>query len=162
RPGFDFPAPVRRPPHRERSPAVRPRRWLALLAGVAAAAYLATGLAVIQQDEVGVVRRCGAVTAEPYRPGLAWGRAWGPERGGRRWGLEGGDRVKEDQARTLAVGARDLQSAPLSLAPDPASDDFLTGDLNLVTVQALVQFRVTDPVAYLFAARSVDAALAAL
>src|SRR5262249_62048467 len=36
------------------------------------------------------------------------------------------------------------------------------GDLTLVTVQALVQFRVTAPVAFLFAARSADAALAAL
>jgi membrane protease subunit HflK len=120
---------------------------------LASLAYLATGLKVIQQDEVGVVRRFGAVTAEPYRPGLRWGLPWG---------LERVDRVKVDQARTLSVGARDLQAAPLSRAPDPASDDFLTGDLNLVTVQAQVVYRVSDPVAYLFAARSADAALASL
>jgi membrane protease subunit HflK len=35
----------------------------------------------------------------------------------------------------------------------------LTGDLNLVTTQALVQYRVRDPVAYLFRARDVEAAL---
>jgi membrane protease subunit HflK len=132
---------------------VSPRAWAVTIGTAAALAYATTGLTVIQQDEVGVVRRLGAVTTEPYRPGLHWG--W-------PWGLERVDRLKVDQARTLAVGARDLQSAPLSRAPDPASDEFLTGDLNLVTAQALVQFRVTDPVAYMFASRSSDAALAAL
>jgi membrane protease subunit HflK len=128
-------------------------RWVAVALGVAAAAYLATGLVVIAPDEQGVVRRFGAARAEPYLPGLHWGLPWG---------LQQVDRVKTDQVRTIAVGARDLQSAPLSRAPDPASDDFLTGDLNLVTAQALVQFRVADPVTYLFAAQSADAALGAL
>src|SRR4051812_19383077 len=94
------------------------------LAGLASLAYLATGLAVIPPDELGVVRRFGAARAEPYGPGLHWGLPWGMDRV---------DRVKIDQARTITVGARGLQSAPLSRSPDPASDDFLTGDLNLVT-----------------------------
>ena len=128
-------------------------RWGTIALGVAAAVYLATGLAVIAPDEQGVVRRFGAARAEPYLPGLHWGLPWG---------LERVDRVKTDQVRTITVGARDLQSAPLARAPDPASDDFLTGDLNLVTAEALVQFRVADPIAYLFAARSADAALGAL
>jgi membrane protease subunit HflK len=128
-------------------------RWLISVAAMLAVVYLGTGLKVIQQDERGVVRRFGAVTAEPYPPGLHWGLPWG---------LEQVDRVKVDQSRTIAVGARDLQSAPLSTAPDPSVDDFLTGDLNLVTAEALVQFRVKDPKAYLFASTSTDAALAAL
>lgn len=127
-------------------------RTLAALA-LAAAAYAATGVTSVAPDEQGVVRRFGAARAEPYLPGLHWGLPWG---------LERVDKLKTEQARTLTVGARDLQSAPLSRAPDPASDDFLTGDLNLVTVQALVQFRVSDPVKYLYDARSADAALAAL
>ena len=127
------------------------RRSVLLAIGVALLAYLATGLAVVQQDELGVVRRCGAVLREPWGPGLHWALPWG---------LDRIDRVKPGQTRTLAVGARDVGAAPLSNAPDPAADDFLTGDLNLVTVHAIVQYRVTDPVAYLFSASpSVDAVL---
>lgn len=114
--------------------------------------YLATGLAVIQQDEVGVVRRFGAVLAEPWGPGLHWGLPWG---------LDRLDRLKPGQTRTLSAGARGLQGAPLAQAPSPDADDFLTGDLNLVSAQAIVQYRVLDPVKFLFAARSVDEAMAA-
>jgi membrane protease subunit HflK len=128
------------------------RRGLILVIIAGLFAYLATGISVVQQDEVGIVRRLGAILREPWEPGLHWGLPWG---------LDRLDRVKRDQTRTLTVGARDLQAAPLARTPDPGSDDFLTGDLNLVTAQAIVQYRVVAPVAYLFAARSVDATLAA-
>ncbi|MFO0908565.1 MAG: SPFH domain-containing protein [Isosphaeraceae bacterium] len=129
------------------------RRAARLALGLVLAGYVATGLIVIQPDEQGVVRRFGAARREPYLPGLHWGLPWG---------LERVDRVKTDQARTITVGARDLLAAPLSQAPNPATDDFLTSDLNLVSAQALVQFRLSDPVRYLFNARSADSTLAAL
>jgi modulator of FtsH protease HflK len=125
--------------------------WTLIMACMAG--YLATGLAVIQQDEVGVVRRFGAVVAEPWPPGLHWGLPWG---------LGRVDRVARDRAREVIAGARGPQAAPLSRAPDPAADDFLTGDLNLVTAQAQIQFRVVRPVDYLFASRSADSAVEAL
>ncbi len=112
---------------------------------------LASGLAVVGQDEVGVVRRFGAVAAEPWEPGLHWGLPWG---------LGRVDRVKVGQARTLTVGAPGPNVAPLSRSPDPEGDDRLTGDRNLVAAEASLQYRVADPVAYLFAAGSADAALA--
>lgn len=115
--------------------------------------YLATGLAVIQQDEVGVVRRLGAVAPDPWNPGLHWGLPWG---------LGRVDRVARDRARSVTVGAKSAQAAPLSRAPDPVADDFLTGDLNLVTATAQIQFRVVEPVDYLFAASSADLAIEAL
>ena len=127
-------------------------RPLGIVLIVGALAYAATGLTVVQQDEVGIVRRLGAARAEPWGPGLHWGLPWG---------LDRFDRVKTGQTRTLTVGARDLQAAPLARSPDPASDDFLTGDLNLVTAQAIVQYRVLDPNEYLFATVSVDRTLAA-
>jgi membrane protease subunit HflK len=119
---------------------------------VALLAYLATGLVAVSQDESGVVRRFGAAMAEPWGPGLHWGMPWGIDRV---------DRVKTGQTRTLAVGARGAQAAPLSTSPDPVGDDFLTGDLNLATVEAIVQYRVVDPVRFLFGARSVEASLTA-
>ena len=78
------------------------------------------------------------------------------------WGLGRVDRVASDRARTVVVGAKGSQAAPLSRSPDPSADDFLTGDLNLATVQALVQFRVVRPAEYLFASGSADSAIEAL
>ncbi len=128
------------------------KRWLILIAALGLLAYVATGLTVIQQDEVGVVRRLGAVLPEAWEPGLHWGLPWGFDRL---------DRVKAGQTRTLTVGARDVQAAPLSQAPNPEGDDFLTGDLNLVSAQAIVQYRVLDAVKYLFTVPNVDGTLAA-
>jgi membrane protease subunit HflK len=129
------------------------KRLAAAVLILGALAYLASGVTVVQQDELGVVRRFGAVLREPWGPGLHWGLPWG---------LDRIDRIKPGQTRTLTVGARDPQSAPLASAPNPETDDFLTGDLNLVTAQAIVQYRILDPVAFLFGARSVDTTLAAV
>ncbi|HEY2154090.1 MAG TPA: protease modulator HflK [Isosphaeraceae bacterium] len=129
------------------------RRAAWALVAVGLAGYLASGLTVIQQDEVGVVRRFGAVLPEPWAPGLHWGLPRG---------LDRVDRVARERARTVMVGAQGPDAAPLSRSPDPVADDFLTGDLNLVAAQAQIQFRVIRPVDYLFASRSADAAIEAL
>ena len=116
-----------------------------------AAGYLCSGLTVVQPDEIGVVRRLGRLLAEPWEPGLHWGLPWGFDRV---------DRLKVNQTRTIAVGASGPRDAPLSRAPDPAADEFMTGDLNLVTAEALVQYRVREPAAYpLPRARSVESSL---
>jgi membrane protease subunit HflK len=125
-------------------------RRVGLLALILVAVYMLSGVAVIQPDEVGVVRRFGAVLAEPWPPGLHVGLPWP---------LDRLDRVKTGQTRTLTVGAAGPTAAPLSKAPDPAADDVLTGDLNLVTAQAILQYRVTDPAAFLFTTASNDHAL---
>jgi membrane protease subunit HflK len=113
--------------------------------------YMATGLAIVQPEEVAVVRRFGAVLFEPWEPGLHWGLPWG---------IDQIDRIKLNQTRTVSVGAADRSLVPLSSAPDPSVDDFLTGDLNLVTVLALVQYRVRNPSLYLFRTIDVEASLA--
>ena len=43
--------------------------------------YLATGLAIVQQDEVGVVRRFGAVQSETLAARAALGPSLGPGTG---------------------------------------------------------------------------------
>ncbi len=122
--------------------------FAALVLGVVV--YLSTGLAVIQQDEEGVERRFGAVMPDPLPPGLHWTLPWG---------LGRLDRVKTGQTRSVSVGAQPLQAAPLTRTPNPETDDFLTGDLNLATAQAIVQYRVTDPALFLFSATSAEEAL---
>lgn len=126
------------------------RRHVVFAAVGIAILYMATGLAVIQQDEVGVVRRFGRPLEEPWRPGLHVGLPWG---------LDRLDRLKTEQTRTLTVGSPGTADAPLAGATATGQDDRLTADLNLVEVQAILQYRVTDAVAFRFAARSIDAAL---
>ncbi len=130
-----------------------PRRTLIVASVVPLALYLASGLTVVQPDELAVVRRCGAVLAAPWEPGLHWGLPWG---------LDRIDRLKINLTRTLTVGAASNTAAPLLRAPDPATDDFLTGDLNVVVAEALVQYRVREPVQFLYGAADVEASLAAL
>lgn len=128
------------------------KRLISLLIVLGLFAWAATGLAVIRQDEIGVVRRFGAALSEPWQPGLHWGL---PRP------LNRLDRVKVAQTRTLTVGAQGIADAPFSQAPDPEADDVLTGDLNLVTAQATLQYRVDDPVAFLFSSANLEAVLSA-
>jgi membrane protease subunit HflK len=125
--------------------------WI-LAAFCVLAGYLTTGFTIVQPDEVAVVRRFGAVLAEPWEPGFHWGLPWG---------LDRVDRIKLNQTRSIGVGAPSPNEAPLLRAPDSATDDFLTGDLNLVTAEALVQYRVRDPVQYLFRTTDLNAILRA-
>jgi membrane protease subunit HflK len=124
---------------------MRIRPWLILVGSILLGGYASTGLAVLQPDEVGVVRRLGAVLPEPWEPSLHWGLPWGRDRL---------DRLKVNQTRTIVVGAAGTRDALLARAPDAASDDLLTGDLNMVTAEALVQYRIRDPILYVF--RTVD------
>jgi modulator of FtsH protease HflK len=126
-------------------------RVAVIAASILLAGYAASGLTSVQPDEIAVVRRFGAVLAERWEPGLHWGLPWG---------LDRIDRLKINQTRTVRVGAADRGLVPLSSVPDPAVDEFLTGDLNVVTAEALVQYRVRDPSAYLFRALDVEASLA--
>ena len=61
-------------------------------------AYLLSGLTIVQPDEVGVVRRFGAVLHEPWEPGLHWGLPWGIDRV---------DRIKPNQTRHLERRCRE-------------------------------------------------------
>jgi membrane protease subunit HflK len=124
--------------------------WLVM---VLLAGYLATGVTVVQPDEVGIIRRFGAIVNDRWEPGLHWGLPWGCDRV---------DTIKLNQTRTLAVGATGQAAAPFVRIPDPAGDDFLTGDLNLVTAEALVQYRVRDPAAYLFRTSDIDGSLSTI
>jgi membrane protease subunit HflK len=65
------------------------------------------------------------------------------------------DRVRTDLVRRLVVGAVDGDDG----AVEPAAGEFLTGDLNLLRVQAIVQYRVASPGAMVVAALDVEGLL---
>lgn len=103
-------------------------RWLYVLLALLLGGWLLTGVTQIQPGERAVVRRFGAVVAQPG-PGLWIGLPWGIDRV---------DRVKVDRVRQARVGY------------DPEIDDpgstpvgqLLTGDHNLVNVGVVVEYAV--------------------
>jgi membrane protease subunit HflK len=111
------------------------------------AAYLLTGVTSVRPGERAVVRRFGAVVAEPG-PGLWIGLPWGFDRV---------DRVQVDLVRRVTVGYE--PDAELD-APNPPGH-LLTGDQNMVTARVAIDYAVRpDQVAIYLAARDrVDGAV---
>jgi membrane protease subunit HflK len=109
----------------------------ALLLLVALAIYALTGLHFVQPEELAVVRRCGRALPTPLAPGAHWGLPWPWDRV---------DRVKPLEVKRVTLG-------PLNLGGEAIGADrvqWLTGDRNLVSVRASVQYAIHDPQAYLF------------
>ncbi|MBX6312988.1 MAG: protease modulator HflK [Isosphaeraceae bacterium] len=128
---------------------MRRGRLLVVLLALAVLGYAATGWVVVAPGEVVVVRRLGRVLPTPYRPGPHWG-----------WplGLDRCERVRIDEVRRLTVGLEGLPS------PDdaPGVGEFLTGDRNLVRACGVIQYRISDPVAFVLRARDRDGLLGRL
>jgi membrane protease subunit HflK len=101
--------------------------WLVLLAGLVV--YGLTGVVQVRPGERAVVRRFGRVLPYKPDPGLWVGLPWGMDRV---------DRVVVDQVRSVTVGYEDESAGDLALPPG----QLLTGDHNLVNVQAIVYYTV--------------------
>jgi len=98
-------------------------RWTVLVVGLLAALWVASGLFVVDPGHAGVVFRFGAVE-RVVGPGVQVRAGWPFER-----------------AEIVAVGeVRRVQSEPVRM---------LTGDTNLVDLQLVAQYSVTDPEGYL-------------
>ncbi len=128
-------------------------RWVLAVAILGFGAYLATGVYTVAENEVGVVRRFGRFNPPLRAPGLHFGLPWG---------LDRVDRVKPREVKRLTVGTRGAADRLLGMPATSPLALFLTGDQNLVVVQAVVQYSVSDPVQYLFAAERPEEILASL
>jgi membrane protease subunit HflK len=104
------------------------RRVRAILILIAVA-YLLTGVTQIRPGERGVVRRFGRVVATPTA-GLWLGLPWG---------FESVERVRVDWVRRVTVGYLSEADDTEEAAPP---GQLLTGDQNLVNVQAVVDYAV--------------------
>ncbi len=143
------------------------RHWKKTLAGLAAAAlvfYLSTGLWMIRSDEIGIVQRFGRPLEEDLAPGLHVRLPW-------PW--EQVTKAQPDRLRTVEVGYRGTASAATEALTwaSPHGDGItrqreealmMTGDGNLVEVQAAVLFTVRDPRRFLFEIRHADQTLRGL
>jgi Cu+-exporting ATPase len=132
-------------------------RWrpaLALLALLLLGGYALSGFTQIAPDERGVVLQFGRPVAD-LEPGLHY--RW-------PWPVERVVRIQPDRIRTVEVGFRTTAGAKkvpeaMSWASLHGADGIkrvedeavmITGDGNLIEVQATVRYRVTDPRVYLF------------
>jgi Cu+-exporting ATPase len=122
------------------------------------AGYLLSGLKQIGPDEIGVVRRFGQPLSEDLDPGLHW--CW-------PWPVDSVTRLQPDRIRTVEIGFRSepLAAIPPTLAwSSPHRGDgivrreeeavMITGDGNLVELQATVRYRIGDRHAFLFSIQS--------
>ncbi|HZW33111.1 MAG TPA: SPFH domain-containing protein [Isosphaeraceae bacterium] len=129
------------------------RDWKKLLAalaaglGLAVALFVAAGWCLVAPGEVVVVRRLGRLVEPPWGPGLHWRFPLGIDRL---------DRVRSDAVRHVTIG----QAGPPGGDQEPSTGEALTGDLNLVRIQATVQYRVARPVDFVLHAEPAEHLLA--
>ncbi len=114
-----------------------------VLATVGLGLYLLSGLYFVQPEEQAVVRRFGAVITPLGEPGPHFGLPWG---------LDRVVRVKPGEMKRVTIGLPQVSGGALGTG----TAQFLTGDRNLVNVQATVQYTILEPTRYLFNAVSVD------
>jgi Cu+-exporting ATPase len=135
-------------------------RWRGVTLGAILLLLLGWGLSgwtVIAPDELAVVRRFGNPVAN-LEPG--WYYRW-------PWPVEDVARVSQ-KIRTIEIGFRDLadksgSSTTLTWSSTHRKDTriqeeslMVTGDGNLVDVQAVLRYRVTKPSVFLFEVRDID------
>src|SRR5437660_1209915 len=106
----------------------RAARLLVLLV-LLPAAYGLTGVTLTRPGELAVVRRFGRVLEHKPGPGLWVGLPWGMDRV---------DRVVVDRLQSAVVGYRGDDNPDLVIPPG----QLLTGDHNLVNVQATIYYKV--------------------
>jgi Cu+-exporting ATPase len=135
------------------------------LAAVLLLAYAFLGLVQVGPDEVAVVRRFGRVVEPDLTPGLHWRLPWP---------IEEVTRVKPARVQTVEIGFRSgpgrtalpagmSWSSPHGDGLRRVSDEvvMITGDGNLVELQATVRYTIANPHVYLFQVGNAEAILRA-
>ncbi len=118
-----------------RSLPLRKRRFLAGLVAAAVLVYLLSGIYVVQTDEIGVVVRFGRVVADDVPPGIHYHIPWPVDRA---------YRPKTAEIKKVLVG-------PGAAGRSTAGGlETLTGDTNVILVQVIIQYVISDPRRYLF------------
>lgn len=112
--------------------------------------WLLTGFYIVSPDQVGVIRRFGKYNRQTT-PGIAW-RIPFP--------IEHLDRPRIKQVKRAEIGFRTINQGPPARYSDrPNESLMLTGNLNIVDCDLIVQYRIADPVKYLFKVRDIDITL---
>jgi len=135
---------------RQQFGSLRPRRLLPGLVAFLVLVVLWSSWFTVQPEETGVVQRFGAVV-RTVGPGLHFKLPYG---------IETATLVPTARVLKEEFGFRTAASIPgrrTQYTDSPAFKDeslMLTGDLNVIDVQWIVQYRIEDPVRYLFQVRN--------
>ncbi|MFH0883890.1 MAG: FtsH protease activity modulator HflK [bacterium] len=106
--------------------------------------WLASGVYMIGPDEVGVIRTFGKYT-RISTSGLNYRLPWP---------VESVDRPKITEIKRIEIGFRmDHRTGKFVQVPEESL--MLTGSLNIVDMNLIVQYKISDPVRYLFLVRDV-------
>jgi modulator of FtsH protease HflK len=120
--------------------------WLVMSVIAAVSAVALSGWQIVRPGEQIVVRRLGGLVRPAWGPGSHWAFPLGIDRV---------DRVRTDLVRRLHIGTLEA----LDGIGDSSSGEFLTGDLNLVRIQAIVQYRVDAPADFVVRGDEVETVL---
>ena len=118
----------------------RKKRIIAYIIGILIIFYLASGIYVVRTNERGVVRRFGKVTVSNVSPGLHYRLPYPVTRV---------DKVKIRETKRVSIGFQ-MADQVLGRAPASFQTQFLTGDRNIINIQMMVQYRIENPVFFLF------------
>lgn len=118
---------------------LRHRRAGWILAVALLGLYLLSGTYLVRPGEAAVVTRFGKIVQPLVTPGLHWRLPWPVETA---W------TVNVSQVRREGIGVG-VPGHPPELHP-PEDIQLLTGDENLLTAKAIVQYRVAQPADFLF------------
>ena len=115
--------------------------WIAFLLLVLG--YAGSGVYVVNPGQVAVVRRFGAIVDSRVTEGLHYRLPWPIDRA---------DLVSVSEVRRVSIGVASSEGEDLVL-------EALTGDTNIIDFEVIVQYQVSDPVAYLFNGNYAESAL---
>ncbi len=116
---------------------INKKSWLLLFA---LGLYIASGTYFVDTDETGVVTRFGRIVSGRVGPGIHYCLPYPFERV---------HQVKTTVVFKKAVGF-DVEEKVQGLPPNPEKMQWLTGDINIINLQLIIQLSIIDPAAYLF------------
>ncbi len=116
---------------------INKKSWLLLFA---LCLYAASGIYFVDTDETGVVTRFGRIVSSRVEPGIHYSLPYP---------LERVHQVKTTVVFKKAVGF-DVEDKVQGLPPSPDKMQWLTGDINIINLQLIIQLSIFDPAAYLF------------
>ncbi|MEM6794666.1 MAG: protease modulator HflK [Acidobacteriota bacterium] len=134
------------------------RRSLAPLAGALLfVGWLASSLVVIEASSVGLLERFGKVDSEPLRPGLHVVLPWP---------MHQVIRVPTQRVQTIPIGFKGArEDSSMLWTVEHAEEEYklLLGDgRDLVTINASLHYRISDPFAYVYSLQNPDETLGVL
>ena len=116
--------------------------------------WVVSGIYVVKADEAGVVRQFGRVLPIPEKPGIHYHLPYP---------ISAVTRPKVTQVKSLAIGFDPTQDETTFTSPIANEQaEFLTGDDNIIQCKLIVQWSISDPIAYTVASQTPETLLLSL